>query len=308
MQALTETSARISIKRIGTSPMTKALLCLRQAENWIPVLCFAAMMMLPLVEAVLRKLFHTGIAASASLVQHCCLILGMVGGAIAAREGRLLSLSTVSSFLTGRAKTGAHLFSQAFGASISLVLAGASWQFMLQEKAAGGQIAYGIERWVIEACMPLGFGVIAARLIWRASEQWKGRFLALGVASALVAAAVWLPVPSSQMVVPALLVLVVAALLGTPVFVVLGGAAAILFWGKGQPLSVLPIDHYSLVVNATLPTIPLFTLAGYFLAEGGASKRLIRVCHALVGHFRGGPAIVTAVAARSSPALPALLE
>jgi tripartite ATP-independent transporter DctM subunit len=44
-----------------------------------------------------------------------------------------------------------------------------------------------------------------------------------------------------------------------------------------------------------LPTIPLFTLAGYFLAEGGAAKRLVRVFQAMFGNFRGGPAIVTAL-------------
>jgi tripartite ATP-independent transporter DctM subunit len=51
-----------------------------------------------------------------------------------------------------------------------------------------------------------------------------------------------------------------------------------------------------MVTNPTLPTVPLFTLAGYFLAEGGASKRLIRVFQALLGQFRGGPAIVTVLA------------
>src|ERR1019366_9117467 len=39
----------------------------------------------------------------------------------------------------------------------------------------------------------------------------------------------------------------------------------------------------------------IFTLAGYFLAESGASKRLVRVFQALVGQVRGGPAIVTAL-------------
>ena len=51
-----------------------------------------------------------------------------------------------------------------------------------------------------------------------------------------------------------------------------------------------------MVTNPTLPTVPLFTLAGYFLAEGGASKRLIRVFQAVFGQFRGGPAIVTVLA------------
>jgi tripartite ATP-independent transporter DctM subunit len=46
-------------------------------------------------------------------------------------------------------------------------------------------------------------------------------------------------------------------------------------------------------VNPTLPSIPLFTLAGYFLAEGAAARRLVRLFQALFGSLRGGPAIVT---------------
>src|SRR5438094_4885677 len=87
--------------------------------------------------------------------------------------------------------------------------------------------------------------------------------------------------------------LVLATVLGAPVFTTLGGAALILFWGEGVAIAAVPLTHYSMVTNPTLPTVPLFTLAGYFLAEGGASKRLIRVFQSLLGQFRGGPAIVT---------------
>jgi tripartite ATP-independent transporter DctM subunit len=69
----------------------------------------------------------------------------------------------------------------------------------------------------------------------------------------------------------------------------------ILFWGADLPIASIPLDHYRLVINPSLPTIPLFTLAGYFLAEGGASQRLVRVFQALFGQFRGGPALVTAL-------------
>jgi tripartite ATP-independent transporter DctM subunit len=79
------------------------------------------------------------------------------------------------------------------------------------------------------------------------------------------------------------------------VFTALGGAALILFWGHDLPIQAVPLKHYSLTTNNMLPSIPIFTLAGYFLAEGGASKRLVRVFQALVGQFRGGPAIVTAL-------------
>jgi len=50
------------------------------------------------------------------------------------------------------------------------------------------------------------------------------------------------------------------------------------------------------VASPLLPSIPLFTLAGYLLAEGGASRRLLRVFTAFFGWLPGGLAIVTAAA------------
>src|SRR5258707_986768 len=82
------------------------------------------------------------------------------------------------------------------------------------------------------------------------------------------------------------------ALLGAPAFVLLGGTALLLFWRLDQPIASIPIAHYSLVTNPTLPTLPLFTLAGYFLAEGNAPKRMVRLFDSLFGNMRGGTAVV----------------
>ena len=60
------------------------------------------------------------------------------------------------------------------------------------------------------------------------------------------------------------------------------------------PATVL-IETYSLSVSPTLPAIPLFTLAGFILAEGQASARLLRVFRAWFGWIPGGTAVVCAV-------------
>jgi tripartite ATP-independent transporter DctM subunit len=57
----------------------------------------------------------------------------------------------------------------------------------------------------------------------------------------------------------------------------------------------VPAEAYRLVVSPTLPTIPLFTLAGYLLAESGAPSRLIRLFRALFGWLPGGTAVVAAL-------------
>ena len=112
---------------------------------------------------------------------------------------------------------------------------------------------------------------------------------------AVAGLALWSPGSPERWLIPALAALAVATFLGAPIFTALGGAALILFWGHGEPIQSVPLKHYSLTTNDLLPSIPIFTLAGYFLAESGASKRLVRVFQALVGQLRGGPAIVTAL-------------
>ncbi|MBI4168531.1 MAG: TRAP transporter large permease subunit [Acidobacteria bacterium] len=149
--------------------------------------------------------------------------------------------------------------------------------------------------WVVQLILPIGFGLVAIRLLRHSSYKLPGRFAAL----LLVGAVIWIvlrpPVPRGSLVVPAFISLLAATALGAPVFTALGGAALILFWAADVPIASIPVETYRLVVSPMLPTIPLFTLAGYFFAEGGASRRLVRVFHALAGWVRGGPAIVTAL-------------
>ena len=269
---------------------------LREVENLLVSLALAALVLLPLVEIVLRKLFQTGISGATTFQQHLTLLIGLLGGALAAREHRLLTLSTLIDVLKGQGRVFARVFSSAFAAGISVFLCVAAAQLVQAEREAGKILAYGIPVWTIQLVMPLSFGVIALRVLWHAAESWRGRLVALLLAGGMVWTGLQPPIAPETLVLPALLTLLLAVVLGAPIFVLLGGAALILFWGQDLPIASISLTHYSMVTNPTLPTVPLFTLAGYFLAEGGASKRLIRVFQALLGQFRGGPAIVTVVA------------
>src|SRR6266568_6899641 len=99
-------------------------------EDSLLVICLASMMLLPVTEIVLRSIFHTGVSGSGAIIQHLTLIVGMLGGAIAARDGRLLALSPVQTLLKGRAKTAAQIFSSGFAATICFFLCLASLQYL----------------------------------------------------------------------------------------------------------------------------------------------------------------------------------
>lgn len=89
--------------------------------------------------------------------------------------------------------------------------------------------------------------------------------------------------------------LTLLAILGAPLFLVISGAALLGFWATGRPPADVTGEIGKLVQMDTLITIPLFTFAGYMLAESGAPKRLVAVSRALFGWFPGGMAMVTLV-------------
>ena len=86
--------------------------------------------------------------------------------------------------------------------------------------------------------------------------------------------------------------LVVLALLGVPLFVVLGAGGLIGAWYSGLDPAVLVIEVNRLASSPNLIAIPLFTLAGTVLAAGGASHRMVRLFNAAFGWLPGGLAVV----------------
>ncbi len=288
--------ARLPAAVIAASPIGEAAprRWWHRGEDLTLALLLAVMVTLPLAEIVLRR-FSTGIPSAPDFLRHLTLLVGMVGGVVAARDGRLLALATAPALLRGRWKGVALVFNTGVAAAVTAFLCVASFQFVMQEREAGGTLAYGIPLWNIQAAMPVGFGLVCLRLIWRAAESWSRRIFTLVLATAFALVVIFPPIAISSLTLPALAALLAATALGAPIFVALGGAAMILFWGRDVPIAAVSVEHYGLVTNPALPSIPLFTLAGYFMAEGGASQRLVRVFQALVGWFRGGPAIATAL-------------
>lgn len=94
----------------------------------------------------------------------------------------------------------------------------------------------------------------------------------------------------------ALLCGVVLLLLGVPVAVCIGLAAALALAGTGTPLLVVPQQFFANLNNFGLLAIPFFMLTGAIMDTGGVSRRLIDFAQALVGFLRGGIGHVTVVA------------
>ncbi|HDP26081.1 MAG TPA: TRAP transporter large permease subunit [Deltaproteobacteria bacterium] len=93
------------------------------------------------------------------------------------------------------------------------------------------------------------------------------------------------------------ILIVLMALMGAPVFVVLSSFAVLGFSLSGIHHAALIVDIYSRFSNnPVLYTIPIFTFAGYILAESRASLRVVSFSQAILGWLPGGLAIVSLVA------------
>ena len=175
---------------------------------------------------------------------------------------------------------------------MATVLAFGGLKLLQVHKEAEKVIALGVPVWVADLAFPIGFGLIALRLVWNASTSWAGRGIAaLGIAAGVLlwmrpemleGAAVW----------PGLVVLIVSAVCGMPIFGLLGGVAVFLFLAQGDSAATALIGSYDQLTSDGLAALPLFTLAGFLLAEGRASDRLLRLFRAFFGWMPGGTAII----------------
>jgi tripartite ATP-independent transporter DctM subunit len=289
-----------------------------RTEDAILVIALLLMALIPVVELVGRTWFSTGIAGATEYLQHLTLWIGFLGAMLATREGKHLKIAAALNSLPPRLSRLSHCLVAFISAAVCAGLFGAGLQLVVAEAPglpswtakiipdfverwldpfglfqSGGLTTVGgwIPIWLAEAVMPFGFAVMAIRFILHASKRACVRAL-VGLS---LPAMILLPILSSdaasQLVLPGLILLVVAAALGTPIFILLGGAALLLFWGDGVTVAAIPAETYRIVASPIFPTIPLFTLAGFIISGGHASERLVRVFKALFGSIPGGLAV-----------------
>ena len=88
------------------------------------------------------------------------------------------------------------------------------------------------------------------------------------------------------------IILLLLGLAGAPMFAIIAAIGLLAFNAAGTDTSALIAELYRLVDFPALIAIPLFTFAGYILAESKAPQRLIAMAKSLFGWMPGGLAVV----------------
>jgi tripartite ATP-independent transporter DctM subunit len=287
-------------------------------EDWLAFLLLALVTLLALYGVLSRKLSLAGIRGISGYVQHIVIWIAFAGGAVTSRQGQHLALTYGLDFFGDAVKSWVRTFTSVVDVLILSTLTIASLSFSFLGFDPGAKVGV-IPIWILALAMPAGFLLMTARAIARSSEKPARRWIAaLGVPAGilygmpalanLLAAAAGAeggPIVDAAIAVasavapllnalhlPLVVILIASTMLGTPIFILLGGLAVLFFTHAGGSLEVIPNEAYTMLSGPVIPALPLFTLAGFIISESKAGERLVRLFRALFGWLPGGLTIM----------------
>lgn len=276
----------------------------------------AILALLPLFFKLVSSIFGVSIQ-SADLVQvNLVFVFTAFAGIITSIEGKQLSLAVINDSLPFKIRIMIEPFQTAITNTILTALFCSAFSELFMAFQSGDTI-WGVPLILVFSFLPLMFlGMIV--LMAKRRKAWIatifGLVLGILIASGPISGIAyslfhiesipfagpifdaWILL-AGKLLWPLIIVLIVAAALGVPIFIILSGIAYVAFSQGGGYVEMIPLESYGILTDKSIAAIPLFTLAGYLLAEGSAGKRLLDVVKNSVGWIRGGPVIAAVIVA-----------
>ena len=274
---------------------------LNKAIDWLCLFLFFILISFPIFQIFGRYINFFSIPASQEIVQHMTLWIGFVGAVIAARSNRLLSIVREPVFNSLEKVSLTQFLVHIVSLSVVFVLS-ISYLKMIQ---IGFQypdyIAPFIPSWFAQSIIPIGLILIWYQMIIKSSSDSRYRLLIsfISVIPTLVLYFWQFPFANSFLLWSKVIFSIVLVAFGLPIFILLALLSILFFlsepseWATNYDLiSTISDSAYRIVVSPTLAAIPIFTLAGYILAESNVSERLIKFFRASLGWLPGSTVLI----------------
>ncbi|MCR4410123.1 MAG: TRAP transporter large permease subunit [Candidatus Saccharicenans sp.] len=285
-----------------------------QLEDILVNLIVLSVAFLLCFEIIARNFFQTGIKNSTVYIQHLVLVATFLAGAITSRQKKHLTLAARLP-LKEPAATVITTIVHIISAALTFAFAASAFSFSLNAFSPSEKVGF-IPRRLIGLVMVLGFIIMATRFITSIEPKRKrGLWLLVALALALLISTGLIPgvirglsgqepgmvqnlvAPVQDLLAslatPLIIILIILAFFGMPVFVVLGGAGLLLMARSELPLEIVANQAYTVLTDYSIPAIPLFAAAGFFLSESRAGTRLVDFFRDAVGWLPGGLTVVT---------------
>ncbi|MEN3793510.1 TRAP transporter small permease [Fulvimarina sp. MAC3] len=147
---------------------------LGEAEKIVCAAVFLAMTGLGFANVVVRYLTSYSFAATQELLLDGFLILTIFGAAIAARRGEHLAVTLFTDILPNKARRLAVLLAGALSLTLLLLSAWYTLELVANQYRSGiTSSAMQIPEWYVSVGLPVGFCLIAVRLIESGVAEWR---------------------------------------------------------------------------------------------------------------------------------------
>ena len=293
-------------------------------EDGAVIVALLLLAVIPTAQVVARLLFDAALTAAAGYVRHLVVWGACLTGIVATRERQHLSLSAGLPKLPAPYDRWAAVAATTITVAVTTGIAVSAASLTLVGFGGYERVGAFPKRAVL-AILPVGFGLMALRMVLAAARpQAEGRSRRAETAAGVLGIALGVVLstqPLANMIVsvsweigtglpaaietalldlgdtvngamrslrlPLLIVMILSAAAGVPIFAVLGGIALLMFASNGV-LETVPGEAYTMLIGVHVPALPLFALSGFLLSESGAGARLVRLCTALFSRYRGG--------------------
>ncbi len=277
---------------------------LNKIENFICYFCFAIIVSFPVFQILSRSIDFFSIPASQEIVQHMTLWIAFVGAVLATRSNRLLAVVREPVFKQSSDLNIGNFLVHAVSAGIVFLLA-VSYLKMIQIGIQYPEfVAPFIPVWFAQSIIPIGLFLIWYHMIITSSNKLNYRLFLVFYSFLTVGILYYWQFPFSNEIFLTIKVLATLALVafGLPIFIVLATLSVLFFlseptdWATNFDLiSTISDSAYRIVVSPTLAAIPIFTLAGYILAESNISRRLLDFFKASLGWLPGSTVVIVVI-------------
>lgn len=112
-------------------------------------------------QVILRNFFSTGIPWADVASRHMVLWVAFLGAMLATRSREHLAIDVLMRAIPRKARNSVRIALDALACIVVLLLAKASYFFILEERAAATVLFLDIPTWIIQAIIPFGFSMIA---------------------------------------------------------------------------------------------------------------------------------------------------
>ena len=277
---------------------------LNRLIDWLCLSLFFILISFPIFQILARYINFFSIPASQEIVQHMTLWIGFIGAVIAARSNKLLSVVREPVFKSMKKVSLSQFFVHFFSLSVVFILS-VSYLKMIQ---IGFQypdyIAPFIPSWFAQSIIPVGLILIWYQMILTCSSDFRYRLFVsiFSIVPTLILYFWQFPFANPLLLWSQIIFSIILVAFGLPIFILLASLAIFFFlsepteWATNYDLiSTISDSAYRIVVSPTLAAIPIFTLAGYILAESNISDRLIKFFKSSLGWLPGSTVLIVVI-------------